>query len=1084
VKLLLEGGANVHALNKWRETPLLTAANHGQAGAVEALLATGADPCKCTDTGWSPLSIAAYKGHDDVVRILLEEGAPTEEDDPTLSALLQAATKGLPDTVELLLRHGADHTVTTKKGDTALSILVEQNLIDAAVEMVTEYNASIPRCSRDRKKVQRARLLINLRMKQLEKEGKENPDSSEGEETDDDYIGDRLAQHVDDDDENDSFNSSIGSKDGKKKKKGGGKVSAEEKARAAEEALLLELAQEDAHAKKAEAEASTKRAKKKKKREREKELKMKEERERQQQKEQEEREREERERIRKEREEKERKERELKLQQEKEREVRELLEREKILVTKRKEREEREKREKEPRQFTRNRKTTERGSISPVATRTNSDEKRTTRVPKGRKVVTDPTPNKKIVSPKSRNVKPVAPLASNRRWETAATKPNKPLSPRRIPSSDNSLTASLDLAPSIPDSLSPPNSLLKPSLSSQDDVMAPSLAISPDSTSNISATQQINGSLPNEELNPTQDMGFDQKELNGNLEHIAQPPIRSKQVEVEHPAVSLFRREKVSELLHRCITALTGLIDEPSLRRVVYRWIIRSAHSGQPCIDPLIPSWMNTDELVAFFQRQFIGESRRHYSSVGMSMSQTPSMESLKEAGASVAVFCHNMAKQVFEYSKRIESQIPTDWTDLSLGMSVTEVPSNGRGATLSVAWGNRANVLFPSITFATLRDRHIDGTESNRFLTCAFVSRIWYDTTRLITKDTSMEFRLPPTTQSCLSAEAAVTAELFADPFTTFGSNVFWGRCGVVDTLFGGQKPFGKEDDGSEKVIARLGGSISVLLPLDNVVAAQYMQRIIAILDEATMINVPVSFTVFAHAECFYEISSNGLSVNDLQFLDPRLGDMQSKRSYLRRVEQLAGGRHIYFDGDVVGSSKLSSLPSLIVLLQNDAGYMRFNVTDSSMARIIASMSVPMRDVTFQPHGMTLQPDYPVTTKASQSGMYYSEPQTPMSPQQQRFVRPDHNSSVPSFSPKTNGIDAISRGRRGRLFALEDDGDEEQLGDVDLLMSGMLNNLDVAGLFKNTTVGSDNIDIEAISLMGIGPPSHSLNPRNTGRFG
>jgi ankyrin repeat protein len=171
VKLLLENGADVHALNKWRETPLLTAANHGQAGAVEALLRAGADPCKCTDTGWSPLSIAAYKGHDDVVRLLLEEGAPTEEADPTLSALLQAATKGLPGTVELLLRHGADHTVTTKKGDTALSILVEQNLIDAAVEMVTEYKASVPRCSRDRKKVQRARLLINLRVKQQQREG-------------------------------------------------------------------------------------------------------------------------------------------------------------------------------------------------------------------------------------------------------------------------------------------------------------------------------------------------------------------------------------------------------------------------------------------------------------------------------------------------------------------------------------------------------------------------------------------------------------------------------------------------------------------------------------------------------------------------------------------------------------------------------------------------------------------------------------------------------------------------------------------------------------------------------------------------
>ena len=256
VKLLIECSADVHALNKWRETPLLTAANHGQAGSVKLLLDAGADPCKCTDTGWSPLSIAAYKGHDDVVRLLLEEGAPTEEEDPTLSALLQAATKGLPGTVELLLRNGADHTVTTKKGDTALSILVEQNLIDAAVEMVTQYSASIPRCSRDRKKVQRARLLINLRMKQMERVGKHITGSTDEDESDDESSS---GSH-------DLIQADVPGGDNakakaKKKKDESQEVAnpeaAEEKARAAEEALLLQLELEDERAKKEEAEANS-----------------------------------------------------------------------------------------------------------------------------------------------------------------------------------------------------------------------------------------------------------------------------------------------------------------------------------------------------------------------------------------------------------------------------------------------------------------------------------------------------------------------------------------------------------------------------------------------------------------------------------------------------------------------------------------------------------------------------------------------------------------------------------------------------------------------------------------------------------
>lgn len=282
VRQLLQGGANVHALNKWRETPLLTAANHGQAAAVEALLRAGGDPCKCTDTGWSPLSIAAYKGHDDVVRLLLEEGAPTEEADPTLSALLQAATKGLPDTVELLLQHGADHTVTTKKGDTALSILVEQNLIDAAVEMVTEYKASVPRCSRDRKKVQRARLLINLRVKQ-QREGILNGSMDDGETEEDDD----SEQDEPDDNPNPALHPksdapvAAAPSSSKKKKKKSAKTkdreNAEAEAKAAETALLLELEKEEVEAQKEEAAATSKRNKKKKKRERERQQKLREE---------------------------------------------------------------------------------------------------------------------------------------------------------------------------------------------------------------------------------------------------------------------------------------------------------------------------------------------------------------------------------------------------------------------------------------------------------------------------------------------------------------------------------------------------------------------------------------------------------------------------------------------------------------------------------------------------------------------------------------------------------------------------------------------------------------------------------------
>jgi Ankyrin repeats (3 copies)/Phosphorylated CTD interacting factor 1 WW domain len=1088
VRLLLEGGANVHALNKWRETPLLTAANHGQAGAVEALLVAGADPCKCTDTGWSPLSIAAYKGHDDVVRILLEEGAPTEEDDPTLSALLQAATKGLPDTVELLLRHGADHTVTTKKGDTALSILVEQNLIDAAVEMVTEYNASIPRCSRDRKKVQRARLLINLRMKQLEKEGKEHPDSTDDEETDDDYEGKNFALHIDDDDENESFNSSLGSKEGKRKKKNQIKVSAEEKARAAEEALLLELEQEDAQAKKVEAEASSKRAKKKKKRDRDRQVKLDEERERQLREDKEKLEKEEQDRIRRATEENERKDRELKIQQEKERELRELMEREKAQLAKRKEREDRERREKDPKQYTRSRKNhADRdsiGSVSPATSRSNSTEKRGARVPKGRKVVTDPTPNKKIVSPKARNAKPVAPLAGNRRWETATSRQNKALSPKRIAVSDGMEPSQVEHILEIPDSSSP-QLQIDPLFASTNEIPAPSVtSISSLTESHIETNPVDSGIATTFESTNTKSMSNGYHELHSKQKSFA------NNTNVEHPAIALFRRDKFAELIDRCTSALSGLVNGSSLKRVIYRWIIRAMHTPSPRIDPIIPSWTSIEELVSFFQRQFIGESRRQVDSRGLSLA--PNMESLKEAGSSIAIFCLNLAKQVQEYRQQIEAQLPSQWTDGDLGMSASDGTLNGNGSVVTISWANHARVFLPSRTFTTLRDRQSTGSSTTGFLASVFVARIWYDTFRLITKDTTMDFRLSPGTQAVLSAEAAVSAELFSDPFTTWNSNVFWGRFEDIDVLFGGQKAFGKDEYGSEEVLARLGGSVSALLPLDNVVASQYIQRMIDILDGASALNAPVSFIVFLHSDCFHENIGNP-SLSDLYLFDSRLAE--NKRSYVRRVEQLHASHHIFFDGDGAGSSQISVKPSLFLVLQNDSGFSRFGLSNATISKIIRSMTVSHAGNQIPTQGLGRVPDFPISTKQLPSDvMYYVDGRVPISPDPQQSIRSDFSvmgSSllpVSSFSPANNsGNEILPRGRRGRLFALEDDdGEEDQLGDVDIMMSGMLNNLDVAGLFTDTNVGSENIDIEAISLMGIVPPNHLLNPRNasTGRLG
>jgi len=161
VACLLEAGALVNAVNDLEETPLLLAADvSGCANICKCLLEFGADPTFRTENGWSPLNCAAKRGRDAIVKLLVRNHCPLEEPTSEYSALLHAAAQGHVRTVLLLLSSGADANVTDRHGDTALWKLVDQDLSLAALSMVHTHRASIARCSRDRKKVTKARLML------------------------------------------------------------------------------------------------------------------------------------------------------------------------------------------------------------------------------------------------------------------------------------------------------------------------------------------------------------------------------------------------------------------------------------------------------------------------------------------------------------------------------------------------------------------------------------------------------------------------------------------------------------------------------------------------------------------------------------------------------------------------------------------------------------------------------------------------------------------------------------------------------------------------------------------------------------
>ena len=121
VKMLLDQGACVGALDRENRTPLHAACYQGHPTSIELLIHHGADINSTDNHGWTPLHFAAAGENYDALEVLIQNGSDIAAVDKTgRTALHLAGRKGCLASVELLLSHGSNINSKDYRGRTLL----------------------------------------------------------------------------------------------------------------------------------------------------------------------------------------------------------------------------------------------------------------------------------------------------------------------------------------------------------------------------------------------------------------------------------------------------------------------------------------------------------------------------------------------------------------------------------------------------------------------------------------------------------------------------------------------------------------------------------------------------------------------------------------------------------------------------------------------------------------------------------------------------------------------------------------------------------------------------------------------------
>ncbi|HMG35902.1 MAG TPA: ankyrin repeat domain-containing protein [Blastocatellia bacterium] len=144
VRLLLSTGADVNARQAQGRTPLFLAAMLADGvSTIQLLFARGADPNLASANGQTPLMMTAARGNVEAIRLLIEKGAEVNaRDGARETALMAACTSGNADAVRLLIEKGADVKVKSKRNESALGFAATSG-VQSSVELLLAKGAEV-----------------------------------------------------------------------------------------------------------------------------------------------------------------------------------------------------------------------------------------------------------------------------------------------------------------------------------------------------------------------------------------------------------------------------------------------------------------------------------------------------------------------------------------------------------------------------------------------------------------------------------------------------------------------------------------------------------------------------------------------------------------------------------------------------------------------------------------------------------------------------------------------------------------------------------------------------------------------------